>query len=114
MKTEDIDKLVDNIADTIKLGIRHTVESARDAGTQAESAWEKVNTTATGAGTSAQKVNFHLGEWRRFCEGGEAYQVVSPLRKEGDEWIMRIQLKDGTNAEYPLSQVETNPPLVGE
>ncbi len=57
---------------------------------------------------SAQ-TDFHLGEWRRFTEFGEAYQVVSPIKHLGDDWLMRIQLKDGTHAEYLLSQIRKNP-----
>lgn len=117
MKTEDVDKLVDNIASMIKLGIRHVVESAKDAEVQAGSAWDSVKTTVGGCCKTAERspaLNFHLGEWRRFSEDGEAYQIVSPLRQDGSDWIMRIHLKDGSTAEYPLSQIESNPPLTGE
>jgi hypothetical protein len=121
MDQQDVDKVIDGVADMLKVGLRYALREARSAEQAVERTW-RPGADAGSGGSSAngapqtntpQTLDFHLGEWRRFHEGGEAYQVVAPVRKSGEDWLMRIRLKDGGEAEYLLSQIERNPPLTG-
>ncbi len=114
--SKEIDELVDSVTNICKYLIKRIVSAAHEA----ERAVTPSGSDYPGSGVSANSVttappeivDFHLGEWRRFHEGGEAYQVVAPLRREKGDWIMRIHLKDETLAEYPLSHIQRNPPMV--
>ncbi|MHB1642053.1 MAG: hypothetical protein ACYCS8_05260 [Acidithiobacillus sp.] len=114
--SKEIDELVDSISNIGKYIIKRVVAAAHEA----EAVVARTDSNATpcrGAAPSQAgqaAVDFHLGEWRRFMEGGEAYRVIAPLRQSDGDWIMRIQTKDGTQAEYPLSNILRNPPLVTE
>ncbi len=114
--TKEIDELVDSVTNIGKYLIKRIVSAAHEAEravTPSGSDYPRSEASANSATADQQDVvDFHLGEWRRFHEGGEAYRVVAPLRQENGDWIMRIQLKDETVAEYPLSHIQRNPPLV--
>lgn len=116
--SKEVDELVDSVTNIGKYLIKRIVSAAQEA----ERAVAPSGSDDTGSAVSTNFnvtaatfgiVDFHLGEWRRFCDAGEAYLVVAPLRQEKGEWIMRVQLKDGTQAEYPLSNILRNPPLQG-
>ncbi|MDA8153486.1 MAG: DUF5397 family protein [Acidithiobacillus sp.] len=114
---KEIDELVDSISNIGKYIIKRVVAAAHEAeGVVATSASTNATSCRGAAPSQAGQaaVDFHLGEWRRFTEGGEAYRVMAPLRQSDGDWIMRIQTKDGTQAEYPLSNILRNPPLVTE
>lgn len=104
---KEVDELVESVSNIGKYLIKRIVTAAHEAE-------RTVAPAAPGSvSTAAPAIDFHLGEWRRFSEFGEAYLVVAPLRQVGPDWIMRIHLKDGTQAEYPLSNILRNPPLQG-
>jgi hypothetical protein len=52
-----------------------------------------------------------IGEIKSFGPLGEQYEVLRPLRAlENGDWWVEIQLvKTGERAEYPLSQVLSDP-----
>lgn len=127
--SKEVDELVDSVTNIGKYVIKRLIEAAHevehavvpehDVGpTQTANDGRSPSHGATsrqGVTTEPRQesVTFHLGEWRRFTPGGEAYRVVAPLRQVDGEWLMRIRLKDGTAAEYPLSHIRNDPPLTG-
>lgn len=119
--SKEVDELVDSISNIGKYIIKRIVSAAHEAeravapdAPASAAATPSQGATPAPDTTSSAMVDFHLGEWRRFTEGGEAYLVIAPLRQLDGDWIMRIKLKDGTQAEYPLSNVLRNPSLVTE
>ncbi|MBU2722834.1 DUF5397 family protein [Acidithiobacillus ferridurans] len=105
--SKETDELVDSITNIGKYLIKRVVDAAHDVEKRVEPSEKLTPSPVT------DSVDFHIGEWRRFTEAGEAYQVVAPIKCVGDDWIMRIQLKDGSFAEYLLSRIRKNPPLQG-
>ena len=127
--SKEVDELVDSVTNIGKYVIKRLIEAAHEVEhavvpahgvgpSQAQAA--NAGSSPLQGATSWQgvppeprqeSVDFYLGEWRRFTPGGEAYQVVAPLRHVDGDWLMRIRLKDGTTAEYLLSHVRNDPPL---
>ncbi|SMH64646.1 protein of unknown function [Acidithiobacillus ferrivorans] len=115
--SNEVDELVDSVTNIGKYLIKRIVAAAHEAErvvVPTDPAAENAKATPSPGATPPAVVDFHLGEWRRFTEFGEAYRVIAPLRQSDGGWIMRIQMKDGTQAEYPLSNILRNPPLVTE
>ncbi|MBN6739178.1 DUF5397 family protein [Acidithiobacillus sp. MC6.1] len=105
--SKETDELVDSITNIGKYLIKRVVDAAHEVEKRVEPS-EKPNSPPV-----TDSVDFHIGEWRCFTEAGEAFQVVAPIKHLGDDWLMRIRLKDGSFAEYLLSQISRSPPLQG-
>ncbi len=107
--SKDIDELVDSIANLGKYVIKRAVEAAHDV----EGRVKPTEKSPEPGAAPKIPTDFCLGEWRLFAAGGSAYRVVAPIRylPEKDDWLMRIELKDGSSAEFLLSQIHRSPLL---
>ncbi len=108
--SKETKELVDAIANIGKYIIGRVVDAAHDV----EKRVEPCDVKPSEQQSQKADTDFLLGKWRRFTEGGEAFQVIAPIcyLHEKDDWLMRISLKDGTNAEYLLSQISKSPSLL--
>jgi len=104
--TKEVDDLVDALTSVSRFLVKRAIKAINDVEDWAEKpSQESTHDTGTNA------TNFHIGEWHRFGELGEGYQVISPIKHLGNDWLVRIRLQDGSHAEYPLSNVRKDPLL---